>query len=212
MDSQTINQFQASGDDSSVNNSASQEICRICFEHSSDLISVCKCEGSIKFVHEKCIKTWVETTNKDVKGAVCELCSTKLVVSYKVSKECSVRRAFGESIEKTFLGFIALVLLAVTTIVTIVQSENISEMSGTDKITRFIIIGLCLLGSMVLFSVVVYYFWQAFITKDVVDLRVLPKTFGGEESVICSGPSGVVPEPDVLQVRKLRANTDRLDF
>jgi len=45
------------------------DTCRICYETDS-LISVCKCNGTMKFVHERCILKWIEVSGKDT----CELC------------------------------------------------------------------------------------------------------------------------------------------
>jgi hypothetical protein len=40
----------------------SEEICRVCFEGSSTsenpLVSLCKCKGSVKFIHYECLKDW----------------------------------------------------------------------------------------------------------------------------------------------------------
>ena len=48
----------------SDNNSSSRPICRICYSHSSNmenlLISPCKCNGSLKYIHYKCLKHCIE--------------------------------------------------------------------------------------------------------------------------------------------------------
>lgn len=43
--------------------------CRICLEP-GDLISVCNCDGTSKWVHEECIKKWVSIRRKNT----CEIC------------------------------------------------------------------------------------------------------------------------------------------
>jgi len=64
--------------------------CRICLEP-DDLISVCNCDGTSKWVHEECITKWVSIRRKNT----CEIChgeytleSLTLVVD-EVSKEIS---------------------------------------------------------------------------------------------------------------------------
>jgi hypothetical protein len=54
-------------DEMSINsdsNSTSRPICRICYSHSSNmenlLISPCKCNGSLKYIHYKCLKHCIE--------------------------------------------------------------------------------------------------------------------------------------------------------
>ena len=33
--------------------------CRICYESSEKLISICGCTGTIQYVHEECILNWI---------------------------------------------------------------------------------------------------------------------------------------------------------
>ena len=59
--------------------------CKICFETNNTidnkLIHPCKCDGSIKFVHEKCILKWLNQTIEPNK--VCEICKYE----YKLKKQ-----------------------------------------------------------------------------------------------------------------------------
>ena len=78
------------------NNKVSQKqnkICRICYMEESDsenpLIQPCICSGSMKFIHLKCLKHWINTRSFDkvesndfcsiyiIKPVECELCKTK---------------------------------------------------------------------------------------------------------------------------------------
>lgn len=43
--------------------------CRICYEP-EDLIQVCACEGTMKWVHTHCIQQWIDTSHR----SHCELC------------------------------------------------------------------------------------------------------------------------------------------
>ena len=53
--------------------------CKVCFESASTeatgkLIAPCLCSGSVKYIHEECLKTWLVSQNADLKLASCELC------------------------------------------------------------------------------------------------------------------------------------------
>ena len=37
--------------------------CRICFESNNPLIVPCDCKGSIRFIHQECLKTWILKNN-----------------------------------------------------------------------------------------------------------------------------------------------------
>ena len=56
------------------------KICRICFEKgekNNPLISPCLCEGSIKYVHQNCLKKWLIKSNIKPELAKCEICKYK---------------------------------------------------------------------------------------------------------------------------------------
>ena len=42
---------------------STEKICRICFEGSNDminpLVSLCKCMGTVKYIHFECLKDWI---------------------------------------------------------------------------------------------------------------------------------------------------------
>ena len=70
-----------------------KNICRICYneeeEESNPLIQPCQCSGTMKYIHYKCLKKWIETNSYiiiekskiysiiNVKNFECELCNNK---------------------------------------------------------------------------------------------------------------------------------------
>lgn len=52
--------------------------CRICFEEDDNLICPCKCNGSIKYIHNSCLNTIIEYK----RNMMCEICKTK----YNINK------------------------------------------------------------------------------------------------------------------------------
>ena len=61
---------------------SSSDICRICFESEQEdkIIIPCQCEGSIKYVHKKCIKHWILSLNIPIDNAQCEICKSKFQI------------------------------------------------------------------------------------------------------------------------------------
>ena len=56
-----------------------EKICRICLEtqenvKSGKFITPCFCSGSIRYIHEECLKKWIISKNMDKRKAACELC------------------------------------------------------------------------------------------------------------------------------------------
>lgn len=51
-------------------------VCRICFDgerNEEPLISPCKCSGSVKFIHESCLNSWLLSQGGNLKKQ-CEIC------------------------------------------------------------------------------------------------------------------------------------------
>lgn len=58
------------------------DTCRICYEP-ENLVSICGCDGTAKFVHVACVQRWIDTSGRKI----CELCNqpfthTSLVFNY----------------------------------------------------------------------------------------------------------------------------------
>lgn len=49
--------------------------CRICYEP-GNLISVCKCAGTIEYVHFECLAKWIAVSGR----TTCELCGSEYTV------------------------------------------------------------------------------------------------------------------------------------
>jgi len=62
--------------------------CKICLGSTPPLSLPCKCKGSMAFVHEDCLSTWINT--KRLKIPVCELCQQPYCVTPLKYKVCSL--------------------------------------------------------------------------------------------------------------------------
>lgn len=53
--------------------------CRICLENNNyeELITVCDCKGSVKYVHKSCIENWINSfPSNHINHLKCQLCKT----------------------------------------------------------------------------------------------------------------------------------------
>lgn len=69
--------------------------CRICLDDDNqhDLFAPCLCTGSSNWVHRKCLRTWIETTNNtesQVKCTVCKYRYQSKSINSKAKKKCAV--------------------------------------------------------------------------------------------------------------------------
>ena len=66
--------------------------CRICMEPESkdlSLIAPCKCSGTVRYIHEECLKTWLISQEGDIADAQCELCHTPFLMEFKIGRQCA---------------------------------------------------------------------------------------------------------------------------
>ena len=62
-----------------------KKICKICFEKetkTNPLIAPCLCEGTIKYVHQKCLKNWLNSSNIKPELAKCGICKCKYEIRF----------------------------------------------------------------------------------------------------------------------------------
>lgn len=84
--------------------------CRICMDPDTKdrpLITPCKCSGTVKYIHEECLKTWIISQEGDIDEGQCELCKTKFLMEFKIGRKCSPK----ESVKNGWSPFIYLPIL-----------------------------------------------------------------------------------------------------
>lgn len=79
-------------------NSEENKICRYCLTSDSDrseIISPCRCSGSLKYVHQNCLLKWYNSKNQEIVipgkftqfNFQCEICKTPYNIIYNENKE-----------------------------------------------------------------------------------------------------------------------------
>jgi hypothetical protein len=63
--------------------------CRICYEADPPLYYPCKCDGSIKWIHEECLLQWI-ISRTDNRNYRCELCKEIYKISYNQPLEVDI--------------------------------------------------------------------------------------------------------------------------
>ena len=97
-----------------------EKFCKICFENfetknTGKLINPCKCTGTVRFIHEECLKTWQVSQKKDIKNAECELCHCKYSMKFSMGLKFYPRQAIEDGL-LSFISSLCLFILIATLI------------------------------------------------------------------------------------------------
>lgn len=132
--------------------------CKICLENSlqDQIISPCLCTGSIQYVHEECLKTWILAKWTDLSQASCEVCKTQYPMSYELQNTCICKRALLRNTSRVILIFLLLsmeLLILFASYFLIEKYQN----SPTEKATHLTLglIGMCVVTSFLLLLLIV---------------------------------------------------------
>ena len=90
-----------------------KKICRICLEKGNKdnpLISPCLCEGSIKYVHQSCLKKWLIKSKIRPELSRCEICKDKYYIRYFKDKKFD-KNAYKRFVLYIFCLIIGMVLI-----------------------------------------------------------------------------------------------------
>jgi RING-variant domain len=122
-------------------------MCRICFESDNTLINPCKCSGSMKYVHEACLKLWVLACNQEIKNSSCDICKEKFVTETILVKVCSFDKFKDEFFKILVFPFIILAVTAVFIIILAYLAIGIKQniLNLQEKIYFIIVMIACLI-------------------------------------------------------------------
>jgi hypothetical protein len=154
------------------------KLCRICFEAetvTSELISPCKCSGSIKWVHEECLKTWILGNRDELQGSSCELCSYEYKMNLEVKSELNYKEACKSSLVKflftPLLGAV-LLMLALIIYLLIVKYED-PDSTQEEKSYSIGIAVACSLAFAVISYMILRWFLQSCVRNIIKSWRIL---------------------------------------
>lgn len=71
-------------------------VCRICLDALGDLIAPCQCSGSVRFIHQTCLKRWIFSQSSPESGPKCELCSAPYKLKVTYGKKCALNDQLAE--------------------------------------------------------------------------------------------------------------------
>ena len=145
--------------------------CRICFEsdYSSDneMVNFCSCEGSIKYAHLNCIKTWISAIMKKkslieeklilLKGLPCQLCKSPILFEIEKSIKCKTldERTQNLKNKSAILGILVIYILFFSAALGYFCYELIGNSKDHEQIFSVLVFTFVILLSLVLIVLII---------------------------------------------------------
>lgn len=129
-----------------------EAVCKICFDtERNDLISPCLCNGTSKYVHEKCLKTWISSQETSNSKPKCEICNYEYKMKLKEVRVYNPKKAIEEEfLYCCMIPVIIVIIIILSIIIAILISSTLDFKK--NKSFSWIILSICLLP--LLFSVI----------------------------------------------------------
>jgi hypothetical protein len=120
--------------DEQVSGGGDEATCKICMEGDVaeyHLITPCKCAGSVKYIHEECLKTWIASHREEIDKSCCELCKTPYTMTITLTHKCSPAHAYKtRSAGCAFIPLLSIVLIILGLVCYLLLS---SALPGSDS-------------------------------------------------------------------------------
>ena len=126
----------------------SERICRICFEMETSenpLISPCECSGSMKFIHEECLKKWICSKTRDPKTFSCDVCKQSLQMEINAKSVLSCKELKNEIFKILLFPIIIIIMSTITTLLLIylITTATDPNITTSAKIYLSVVVIVC---------------------------------------------------------------------
>lgn len=135
---------------------ATDKVCRICLETTEEtlnrLIHPCRCAGSVRYVHEECLKAWLASQIEDMTHAQCELCKTPFEMTIKVARKCSAKEACNEGFTQCLFVPLLLAVLGMLVLIIYLLSDKylVNASSGQQRGYTAALVATCIITGVVI--------------------------------------------------------------
>ena len=166
---------------------AEESICRICMEPASkdkELISPCKCSGSVRFIHEDCLKTWLISQEGDIDEGKCELCKTEFLMEFKIGKQCSPSESLKNGWSPIlYIPILSAVMMMLFLIIYLLAEKYIDiDENGKEKGYVIALMITCGISGGVLFLLIVNTLREICFVARLEEWRIFSQNFQDESN------------------------------
>ena len=153
---------------------SSDDLCKICLDKgTTPLISVCKCTGSIKFLHEECLKNWILANENNSKEPSCELCRYKYQIIKTGSRRLKLKEGIRRNIHYCCALIIIIIVLAISSFIigfTIIRELDFKDSPGFSCV----FLAICLITVLIGIAILILCIQKVCCARDFEDMKILP--------------------------------------
>ena len=199
-----------------------EKTCRICYEAESTenpVITPCECSGSMKFIHEQCLKTWILSQTKDPKVFSCDICKYAIKMEIKLESIFSRKNVKKEMFKMLLLPCI---IFIVTTILAFIFftlfSKSSTSVSTPGKIYLSAVVIVCVFIIAVLSTVFIRSVKSGCFEVTIKDWKILSNSKQAEQDSIThltehfDKKLGKSDKPSLSKIEKYVINLDDTQF
>lgn len=149
-------------DPSCLKPGGSEFCCRICFEPESEehkLISPCKCTGSMRYIHEDCLKIWLLSKDKDLSNSECDICKFKLKMSIVLATKCNCKNFWNECLGMFIFPILLILMCSILLVILLFLIQGIQN--GTSSTGERTYLVLLLIACTIIIVIILIVFIKA---------------------------------------------------
>ncbi|OMJ83687.1 hypothetical protein SteCoe_15358 [Stentor coeruleus] len=174
-----------------LSHSQEQEItcertCRICMEpenQENPLLTPCKCSGTIRYIHEECLKTWLVSHFEDIAKSCCELCKTDFSMEFKMRAKCLPKKSCSAGISSCmFIPILSAIIMILFIIICLLADRYLTaSLADEDKVYTIALIITCSISSFILTILLISSLKSACLFPQLENWRIFSQNFEDKE-------------------------------
>ncbi|OMJ80834.1 hypothetical protein SteCoe_13587 [Stentor coeruleus] len=163
--------------------------CRICMESEaldSPLLSPCKCSGTIRYIHEECLKTWLVSHSEDLAKSCCELCKMPFSMEFKMKRKCKPKQSCTTGLNSClFVPVLSAIVIVLFIIVYLLADRYLSTNSGSEeKGYTIALILTCAISGLILTVLIISSLKEACLVSQLEDWTIFSQNFEEEDEAV----------------------------
>lgn len=122
-----------------------ENTCRVCFEPEEDdnpLLTPCLCTGTVKYIHEQCLKIWLVSKEVDLERVRCELCKTTYEMKFVFKKRFAPCELCEENIAHWFFMPLLCTVFVMLIMISYVILNKLKSFKD-ERVYTMVLLGTC---------------------------------------------------------------------